>query len=1161
MRTPKKNGLLKSLSAVLVMVLAAALLLTGCSDKVAQEAASVADSKAAAAQSAADAAKKAANEAKDAIDAVQGAVDAIEEAIAQLPTAEDVAEAIEQVLNDYVKGDVALGEETIITYDELVKFLQDEKFTAVLEKYAEISVLEDYAKAEDLEALEEDLADAKADIEADIDTLLNDYFTNEAAEDLADDIADDIAAAVAGLKTELTAEIAKKVDTATFTETLKDYYKKAELDTKFATLAESIAAESIAIKAYADALVKGYSDAYADATDAVVVWVAKIQAAKAAYEAAKADYTDVAYETIVAILWEAEIRVNRAQTATEVEALADAALDAADLIMTKAEEANKGAAFDARIVELLTNNGYLANATCLYSELDDITDLKDAIDEWFEEVGTVEAEKIVLVPNYDNLKGALTYATNMTTKYNEAVAENGIIAQLDAVIALRPTMTLDNAAAVDAAYEAYTAWLNGTSGAAYVVDVENAKAIITLARGAAFSECMNRIEALEDAKAAAVAINDAIAALDGQIKITSMSDIRVIRNMIVTWMNAYDIVPETNEESPMAHWFWLTPAAGSADIALEEIDEQYVAANYDMINHADLDELFEECDNLLLAAITDAKKEGGVIELIAAIDTDDAKMLYQYANFEAARKAYDTWAKAFGVETVNLATGIDFGTGSAEVASGVLLDAYLDFSEADTKIRAALNASAKNYTDNKGAYDAVNALTAITPYDGELINKAYKAATEWFNATLDADRAFNDVIKAIDEVTFLTEAEYNKIVAAKAEYDALVKAAIAAGNALKQTVDAIEINVYSGDQLVAAKNTYDALVAEYGITAYSADLDANLMFIKDVLADLDAKTVAYNTLIAELKADIVTLTAQIDALVEADFTIYSKNAVVAAREAYNAFAVKAGLTDKTSAAYTAEIDDADILAFKAKVEALEADEAAITVIEAAKTTETNAVIAQIGALKDAASVTTADAAAIAAARAAYEAWLAGTNFTGIVKDAASYAVAADQTAYLTTYVVTNLAKLEAAEAALAEINVKLEAAEDLIADLIYPVDNDVDAEALENAIADAKAAVDAYYEADGGVNNGGLDNEILAVLAEAEMSLDLYNAKKDAEATLTAEQYAVFEAAADAQIVTSFKGVNEVTDEELLGTKGESINTLVNLFKAQLVELYNAANV
>ena len=69
MRTAKKNGLLKSLSVVLVLVLAAALLLTGCSDKVAQEAAQLADSKAAAAQSAADAAKEAAKEAANAADA------------------------------------------------------------------------------------------------------------------------------------------------------------------------------------------------------------------------------------------------------------------------------------------------------------------------------------------------------------------------------------------------------------------------------------------------------------------------------------------------------------------------------------------------------------------------------------------------------------------------------------------------------------------------------------------------------------------------------------------------------------------------------------------------------------------------------------------------------------------------------------------------------------------------------------------------------------------------------------------------------------------------------------------------------------------------------------------------------------------------------------
>jgi len=144
MRNSKRNGFIKSLTAVLAVVLMLALMLTGCTDKDAQQLANNAQSAADQAQKDANSANEKAEGAQDGVDNNKTALEDLKATVDALPTDEAVANAILDTLNKYVKGEEGkLTDESIVTYDELVKFLTSAEMTALLGKYATVAVLEE----------------------------------------------------------------------------------------------------------------------------------------------------------------------------------------------------------------------------------------------------------------------------------------------------------------------------------------------------------------------------------------------------------------------------------------------------------------------------------------------------------------------------------------------------------------------------------------------------------------------------------------------------------------------------------------------------------------------------------------------------------------------------------------------------------------------------------------------------------------------------------------------------------------------------------------------------------------------------------------------------------------------------------------------------------
>ena len=90
MRNSHKNGLLKSLTTIILVVLACALTLTGCSDKTARELANQALTAAQNAQNAADKAQTSAGNAQDKADNAQNSADSNKNVIDSLPDSDRI---------------------------------------------------------------------------------------------------------------------------------------------------------------------------------------------------------------------------------------------------------------------------------------------------------------------------------------------------------------------------------------------------------------------------------------------------------------------------------------------------------------------------------------------------------------------------------------------------------------------------------------------------------------------------------------------------------------------------------------------------------------------------------------------------------------------------------------------------------------------------------------------------------------------------------------------------------------------------------------------------------------------------------------------------------------------------------------------------------------
>ena len=149
MRNSTKNTLIKTLAMVLAMVFMSMsmFMLTGCTDKEAQNAANGAQSTADDALAAADEANKSAanaqNTANDALSQSQSNAAAID----LLPSSEDVAAAIIEILNNYVIGNPDdLVKDSIVgkaDYDAATEYIveNDAKFDQLLAKYTDATAV------------------------------------------------------------------------------------------------------------------------------------------------------------------------------------------------------------------------------------------------------------------------------------------------------------------------------------------------------------------------------------------------------------------------------------------------------------------------------------------------------------------------------------------------------------------------------------------------------------------------------------------------------------------------------------------------------------------------------------------------------------------------------------------------------------------------------------------------------------------------------------------------------------------------------------------------------------------------------------------------------------------------------------------------------------
>ena len=143
MKKNSKNGLARGLSVLLVLILALSLTLTSAQQK-ADEAKTAADE----AQKSADKANTVAAGAQEKADKAEADAKNNAEAIAKLPDEKAVAEAIKNILTEYVKG-TTLDKNSIVTTEELSKFLTADQTAQAL-----AAALTDYAKtAEVLETL------------------------------------------------------------------------------------------------------------------------------------------------------------------------------------------------------------------------------------------------------------------------------------------------------------------------------------------------------------------------------------------------------------------------------------------------------------------------------------------------------------------------------------------------------------------------------------------------------------------------------------------------------------------------------------------------------------------------------------------------------------------------------------------------------------------------------------------------------------------------------------------------------------------------------------------------------------------------------------------------------------------------------------------------
>lgn len=788
-------------------------------------------------------------------------------------------------------------------------------------------------------------------------------------------------------------------------------------------------------------------------------------------------------------------------------------------LLNNLREQIRTALFTAKYIDTAATP-YNVNGTCLHSTLAALEAVKTSVDSDAAAADIVEVATAVGA-EYTDLRNAIEYARKMTAKKAEAEAAGGLI---EKIVALGEAKKLaysacGNVATVQAAF---TAWADG-------VDEANIADILGVNK-TSLDDHIARAALLADAKVAADEINAKILACGD--KITDMETIQALKGEVAAWLTTYAIV---------------------ADSA----DPYYVAENYDLVNHAALEALYNTSKGKADTAVDDA--DATVLPKLNAVDTT-GKILHQKSNIEAAEKALGDWLVANGL------TGLD--DIDATVLDTVNADKLNNLKTAKAKLDAARTlydetlaaAKAKYEADKTAYYDAFNALTAYQLKNGETVKAAAAAAAAWFGTYVDGALGIAD-LEAQGVVTGFAAAEYDKIVNAKTAYDATLAAATADADAAQALYDAVgTVNVYSYAKIKAARDAYTAWCSTYGVAEADYDngtFESTLAArMKTLSANLTAAETEYAEKVAAAKAAADPVKGAVNSWSTANVTIYSYNDMKALRELYDAWSNTHLIGNSF-----ADINDTELAAMETVYNKLVALETEFSTLKTAKKAETDTVKGLLNNLNKV--VVLGDKAEIEAARAAYNAWLNGTNDKTKIDASKTFT---DEAGYK-CYEITDaeLAFLTDAENNLTALNDAKAKAQNSIRqlDLLAAPGSGMSAEviaAYKNLLNEAKANATAFND----MGADKLSDDEMRVITKAEFYYGRYE-------TAQLIQIAYEKACLDNKLKSNYESVlkkefdkaldkylGQVYDDTLLTqyyTDNTVLNTIYNNMVAELAAI------
>ena len=788
-------------------------------------------------------------------------------------------------------------------------------------------------------------------------------------------------------------------------------------------------------------------------------------------------------------------------------------------LLNNLREQIRTALFTAKYIDTAATP-YNVNGTCLHSTLAALEAVKTSVDSDAAAADIVEVATAVGA-EYTDLRNAIEYARKMTAKKAEAEAAGGLI---EKIVALGEAKKLAYSACGDVAtvQAAFTAWADG-------VDEANIADILGVNK-TSLDDHIARAALLADAKVAADEINAKILACGD--KITDMETIKALKGEVAAWLTTYAIV---------------------ADSA----DPYYVAENYDLVNHAALEALYNTSKGKADTAVDDA--DATVLPKLNAVDTT-GKILHQKSNIEAAEKALGDWLVANGL------TGLD--DIDATVLDTVNADKLNNLKTAKAKLDAARTlydetlaaAKAKYEADKTAYYDAFNALTAYQLKNGETVKAAAAAATAWFGTYVDGALGIAD-LEAQGVVTGFAAAEYDKIVNAKTAYDATLAAATADADAAQALYDAVgTVNVYSYAKIKAARDAYTAWCSTYGVAEADYDngtFESTLAArMKTLSANLTAAETEYAEKVAAAKAAADPVKGAVNSWSTANVTIYSYNDMKALRELYDAWSNTHLIGNSF-----ADINDTELAAMETVYNKLVALETEFSTLKTAKKAETDTVKGLLNNLNKV--VVLGDKAEIEAARAAYNAWLNGTNDKTKIDASKTFT---DEAGYK-CYEITDaeLAFLTAAENNLTALNDAKAKAQNSIRqlDLLAAPGSGMSAEviaAYKNLLNEAKANATAFND----MGADKLSDDEMRVITKAEFYYGRYE-------TAQLIQIAYEKACLDNKLKSNYESVlkkefdkaldkylGQVYDDTLLAqyyTDNTVLNTIYNNMVAELAAI------